>query len=273
MQDKILLLLLLTFLFSSSLLAQGPIDGFMKKGGEADLAFSYGYEHYENYYLGSELQDTFDRTYHSAALFIAYGFEENLGLVVSIPFVRSDADNKGFQDGQFFLKYRPVNKTRETSQTDFIVAAGVTTSLGNYRVSPESNNPIGEKPTVFEFRGVLQHQEYSGIFFMLKSGASYKIRPRNQFIIPTVGRVGYGNAKFYTDFWIDFTYTIGAGDNEVPLGQEGSTFLKFGGTLYFPIGKSFGVFANAAYTPWGRNIGRSPRLGAGFVLKLQGGNR
>ncbi len=260
---------ILSFLFQASLFyAQGPIDGYMKQGGEADFAFSYGYDHYTKYYLGKELQDTFNRTYQSASLFLAYGFEDNLGLVASIPFLWTDKNNRGFQDAQFFLKYRPYQKELKTGRLDIITAGGITTAISSYKISPESNNPIGERPTIFELRTVAQHNFKNGFFVMGKTGISYKIKPRTQFAIPNLIKGGYGHSKFYTDFWLEFFYTLNAEANIVPLGQEGSTFIKFGGTLYVPIGKYFGTFINAAYTPYGRNIGKSPRLGAGFVLKI-----
>ncbi len=261
-------IIFLILLSLSTTWAQGPIDGYMKAGGEADFAFSYGYDHYEKYYLGNQLQDTFNRTYQSASAFLAYGIEDKLNLVVSIPYMWTDKDNRGFQDGQFFIKYRALEKKGEQSKFDLITAAGITTALSSYRVSPESDNPIGERPTILEARFVAQHNWYSGFFIMAKTGFSYKIKPITQSIIPSLVRFGYGHSKFYTDFWVEGVVAIGAEANEVPLGQEGSTFIKFGGTFYVPIGKQFGAFVNAAYTPWGRNIGISPRLGTGFVFKI-----
>ncbi len=255
-------------LISLTAFSQGPIDGYMKNGGEADFAFSYGYDHYEKYFLGKVLQDTFNRTYHSASLFIAYGFENNLGFVASIPYMRADKDNKGFQDAQFFLKYRPLSKKMIKGQLNLILAGGVTTSISNYKISPESDNPIGEKPTILEASTVIQHNFKSGLFLMGKTGLSYKIRPITQVSIPNLFRIGYAHSKFYTDFWIEGLFAINAEANDLPFGQQGSTSLKFGGTLYAPINNFFGVFINGSYTPWGRNVSQSPRLGAGFVLKI-----
>lgn len=261
--------ILFLFIIGNSLLAQGPIDGYMKAGGETDIAVSYGYDHYGKYYLGDQLQDTFNRTYQSASIFLAYGLEDDLGIIASIPFMWTDANNRGIQDGQFFIKYRFLKKERKTGRLDLMLAGGVTTALSGYKVSPESNNPIGEKPTIFEARIAGQHNFKSGLFVMGKTGLSYKIKPITVPTIPSLIRVGYGHSKFYTDVWLEGAVAIGAGSNEVPLGQEGSTFVKFGGTFYVPIGKAFGVFVNGSYTPWGRNISISPRLGAGFVLKFK----
>ncbi len=255
-------------IFATTVIAQGPIDGYMKAGGETDFAFSYGYDHYEKYYLGATLQDTFDRTYQSLNLFIAYGFEENLGFVASIPFMWSDKNNRGFQDGQFFIKYRAVKKETKKGRLDGMLAGGVTTAISNYKTSPESVNPIGEKPTILEARFLAQHNFHSGFFVMAKTGVSFKIRPNTITSIPSLVRGGYAHSKFYTDIWLEHVHAIGAKANNVPLGQEGSSFIKFGGTFYVPIGKYFGTFVNAAYTPWGRNIGISPRFGTGFVLKI-----
>ncbi len=262
--------LLSTLLFLSYFLmnAQGPIDGYMKRGGETDFAFSYGYDHYTKYYLGDQLQDTFNRTYQSVSMFMAYGIDDNLGLVVSVPFMWTDKNNRNIQDGQFFLKYRPLRKEFNTGKMDLILAGGVTTALAKYKISPESNNPIGERPTIFDFHGVVQHNFHKGVFIMAKTGISYKVRPNVQASIPNLLRFGYAHSKFYTDAWIEGVFALNAEANTVPLGQEGSTFIKFGGTFYMPIGKRLGWFVNAAYTPWGRNIGISPRLGAGFVVKI-----
>lgn len=249
--------------------AQGPIDGYMKSGGELDVAVSYGYDHYEKYYLGNQLQDTFNRTYQSASIFLAFGIEDNLDFVASIPYVWTNAENRGLQDGQFFIKYRALKKEAEKSRFDLMFAGGVTTSLSSYRISPESDNPIGERPTIFDISTVIQQNFYNGFFFMAKTGISYKIQPINQASIPSLVRIGYGHSKFYTDLWVEGVTAIGAEANEVPLGQEGSTYIKFGGTFYVPIGKRFGTFVNGAYTPWGRNVSISPRLGAGFVLKFK----
>lgn len=268
MKKYFLLSILFWCLAHNFLFAQGPIDGYMKGGGETDIAVSYGYDHYEKYYLGNQLQDTFNRTYQSASIFLAYGLEEDLGFIVSVPFMWTDADNRGIQDGQFFIKYRFLKKEQKKGRLDMMVAGGVTTALSGYKVSPDSNNPIGERPTIFEARLVAQHNFNSGFFIMGITGFSYKIKPVTVPTIPSLVRIGYGHSKFYTDFWLEGAVAIGAGSNEVPLGQEGSTSIKFGGTFYVPVAKKFGVFVNGAYTPWGRNVGISPRLGAGFVLKI-----
>ncbi len=265
---KNLFLLSISLLFALGLKAQGPIDGYMKAGGETDFALSYGYEHYEKYYLGNMLQDTFNRTYQSVNLFVAYGFEKNLGFVASIPFMWSDKENRGFQDGQFFIKYRALEKKMKKGRLDYMLAGGITTAISGYKVSPESSNPIGERPTIIEFRTLAQHHFNSGFFVMAKTGVSLKIRPNTQTAIPNLIRAGYAHSRFYTDFWLEGVFSIGAKANEVPLGQEGSTFIKFGGTFYYPIGKYFGAFINGAYTAWGRNIGISPRFGTGVVFKI-----
>lgn len=264
-----IILILSAVLLSYFVKAQGPIDGYMKSAGELDIAVSYGYDHYEKYFLGDQLQDTFNRTYQSASVFFAYGLDDNLDFIASVPYMWSDGENRGFQDGQFFLKYRYLKKEQENGRFDAMVAGGVTTALSSYRISPESNNPIGERPTILEVRTVIQQNKWSGFFFSAKTGLSYKVRPVVQTSIPSLVRVGYGHSKFYTDFWVEGVFALNAEANEVPLGQEGSTFVKFGGTFYLPVGKQFGVFVNGAYTPWGRNASQSPRLGAGFVMKFK----
>ncbi len=263
-----LLSLLWFILLSISASAQGPIDGYMKRPGEIDFALSYGYEHYDRYYLGNIERTNFDRTYQSLGLFMAYGFEENLGLVATLPYMWTDSLNRGFQDGQFFLKYRPLRKETTKGRLDGIIAGGVTTALSRYPISPESDNPIGERPLIFEARALVQHNFNNGFFVMAKTGLSFKVRPNTQTAIPNLLRFGYATNKFYTDIWIEGVFALGAEANDVPLGQEGSTFTKFGGVFYVPIGQYLGVAVNAAYTFWGRNIGISPRFGGSLIIKV-----
>lgn len=249
--------------------AQGPIDGYMKGAGQTDFALSYSVESFTKYYLGTELQDTFNRQYNTVSLFFAHGFENKLGLIASVPYVRSDNNNSAFQDAQIFLKYSPIqNRNEDGSGFNLITAAGITTPVSNYPTSPSSTNPIGERATSLETRLGGQYQFKSGVFIYAKTGLTYRISPQEFATIPTLIRVGFGSSKVYADIWLEGIFALNQNNNTQVLGGSGSTWLKTGGVFYYALTPHIGVTLGGAYTFWGRNIGIAPRGTLGLVYKI-----
>ncbi len=270
MYQRFLKLVLLSFI-SFPILAQGPIDGYMKKSGETDFALSFGSERFTKYYLGEQLLDTFDRQYNSLSLFIAHGFEDNLNLIVSLPYMWTDENNRGLQDAQFLLKFAPLAKTFDGGSYNMITAAGVTTPLSKYPISPDSSNPIGERATSLEGRIGFQYNNWNnGLFAFVKTGVTYRLSPQKRTAIPSLIRFGFATSKIYVDAWLEGVFTLNADPNELVLGGGGSTYAKTGGVFYYSLSPNFGAFLGGAYTFWGKNIGLAPRYSFGIVYKFMG---
>ncbi len=259
---KILIFLSLYIFCILHIQGQGAIDGFMKNKSETDVAFTYSFEFYNKYYFGTEIQDISVNT-QTASLFIAHGFNNNLNMIVSIPYMWNGA-NSNFQDAIIALKYRGKKIDFDRGSLSRISSFGFSFPISGYEVDIEK--PIGQRATAFQLRHLYQYQ-IGGFFIHLQSGFDFRIIPSSQFSVPVICRTGFAHAKFYLDAWIDYFHTINAGVDQNISAGEGSRFLKIGGTLYYPITLKLGVFIGGAHFLSGQNIGKASRINLGFVLR------
>lgn len=250
-------------LCSTQLLSQGAIDGYMKQKKETDFALTYSYESYDKYYFGKEIQNISVQT-KSASLFVAHGLNNNLNLILSIPYMSNNGGIGKLQDAIISMKYRGKKIDFDNSSLSRISAFGFSFPISNY--STEVNYPIGQRATSFQLRHLYQY-EISGYFIHLQSGFDFRFIPSAQFSIPFIFRTGYAHSKFYVDSWLEYFHTMNSGIDQNISAGEGSSFLKIGGTLYVPIKPFLGVFVGGAHFLTGRNIGKASRINIGLVLK------
>ena len=244
--------------------SQGAVDGYMKSRGDTDFAFTYSYDHYNNYWFGDEKRPS-ENTIQSASFFAAHGFSDTLNIVVAIPYLWTDSLNRGFQDGIIMGKFRNLRKYYKESALSIITAAGLAFPLSNYPTN--SDRPIGARSTVIQLRALAQYELYKGTFFMLKVGYDFRLTPIKQSAVPIMFKIGYGKPKIYADAWIELFQTFNAlADNRIG-GGSGSSWLRIGGTVYIPVKENFGVFVGGAKFISGKNIGEAARVNVGFVLK------
>lgn len=255
--------ILLILFFPEMILAQGPIDGYLKGKNETDFALTYAYEKYTQYWFGSELQDR-ALTTKSTSLFIAHGLSDKANLIVSVPYIWT-VDEKSFQDAILAIKFLNDKKEYSHGSLSKITAIGFSFPISNYDVNLE--NPIGEKAVSFLVRHLYQYQSNQGWFVHLQSGIEFRFVPIAKLGIPAVFRTGWGGRKLYFDAWLDFFHTFNDGVNQSITEGEGSQFLKIGGTVYYGITPHFGAFIGGAKYLSGKNIGKANRLNVGIVWK------
>lgn len=263
------ILLLISFL---PLFPQGEIDGYMKKGGDADIALSYTYEHFDKFWFGKEAR-VYPVTRQSYSLFVNQGITRHLNFIASVPYIRSSKGEnylQGLQDGAFFLKGLPWQKSIEDKgKFSLILAGGYRFPLENY--ATERGYAYGQKARSIEGRANLNYKWGEGNFIDIKSGYNYRFEPVPS-SVPMVIKAGKGTAKVYYDFWLSYNKPIGGID--YPDRGPNNSFrelavenLRAGGTYYLPVFNNFGAFLSGGYTLWGRNSGQAYFASIGVVYK------
>jgi len=260
--------LLLPFLLLTAcpLFAQGPISGFMPERGRMDAALGYAYEQYDQYYFGEELQEASNIT-RAYNLFLEYGFSDTFSIVANIPYLWIDQTNRGLQDASLAIKYRNTHKQHPRGSHSIITSAGIRFPVSTYPTGTE--NPIGEGATVFQGRLVGQYNWNNGMFLHLQSGLDLEVVPQSQISLPLLLRGGWGLTRWYFEIWLENRHTFDAGVDEQIGAGAGSSWLRFGGALYYAVGPKFGLLLGGARFISGRNIGMANRINTGLVYKLQ----
>lgn len=258
--------LLFTGVGSAPTQAQGPISGFMPGRKVMDVAVSYSSESYSTYLFGEE-KTTLANTIQSYSLFIERGISDSFSLVLSLPYLWIDEENRGLQDANLFIKYRNEHKSFSKGELSFITAVGLSFPASAYPNQTET--PIGERATVFQGRFLAQYKFHMGLFLHVQSGINFRLIPTAQSSIPVLFRMGFGGRRFYVDGWLEYLSTFNAGVDDQIFGGAGSKWVKIGGTLYYPITPLFGAFVGASQTLSGKNIGLASRWNTGMVYKFR----
>ncbi len=258
------LLLFKLFLLPIFTLAQGPISGFLPGATTTDLAIGYSPESYDFYFFGDEKQEQ-QVSSHSYNIFIEHGFSPRSSLVLNIPYIVIDEENAGLQDATLALKYRNQRTEYANGNMNFITSVGLTFPISDYPT--ETDTPIGIKAFTFQGRLVAQYNWNYGTFLHIQSGLDFQFIPVSRSSIPVQIRAGMGAANFYFDVWLEWMNAINAGVDTSVTGGEGSSWLKTGGTFYYPFTDRLGAFAGMSYVLTGQNIGQSLRFNVGAVYK------
>lgn len=235
-------------------IAQGSISGFYTEKGAAMVVAGLGFEDSKNYYIGTEKSDL-SRSLYSVSLFGIYGINDRLNIQASIPYLSSNKQ-KGFQDAQFFLKYKVLQKEWKKDKLELSLATGFSFNLTDYNIG--GLNDLGQQAKVLETRALLHYQKQSGWFINLQSGFSFKFAPvPNSF--PMTLKLGKASPKNYFDFWYDLQHAFGGIDYRgTPSPQDfrrlGSNYHKIGGTYHFALSEKSGIYVAPSYVISGRNV-------------------
>lgn len=248
------------------LLSQGPISGFMPGGATTDVAFSYSNESYNSYFFGKEEQNISNEV-SSISLFLEHGINDSFSLVLTVPYLWIDEVNKGIQDGIVAIKYRNQYKRFRASSLSMITSVGVSFPMSGYPRA--TDNPIGIRATTFQGRFQIQHQFDFGFFYNIQSGIDFRLIPSALSSVPVLFRAGFGGKHFYVDGWLELFNTFNAGVDTQLLDGSGSNWAKVGGTFFYPVTSSFGLFIGGAYLLSGTNIGKAVRFNTGFTYKIK----
>jgi hypothetical protein len=275
--------LFITALLCSSLwtYAQSPVSGFMNGKGKGSIAVSYTAEQYDQVFLvpveasGVPVFNEVDVS--SISLYGTYGISNKLDAVLGLPYIKArgnasapvlselgyENERSGVQDLSLFLKYNPYTCKFGGNQLRFVLAGGLKTPLGNYKVDEglQSIIAIGNRATSVNGLAIAQFQSKSGFFLSGQTGYSLRSGRVPNALTGEV-KAGYGNRYFYFDAWYAGQVSDG-GTNILAEGFDGFfpatdvTFTRAGVNLYIPIKGGVGFSAGASRFLTGRNVGAS----------------
>ena len=261
------ILIILSFFVPLTILAQGPISGFLPAPGQWDLAYSYSRESFSTFF--DENGERTDRALlaRSHNFFLEHGLNQRSSLVISAPYIHNDRTNQGLQDGGLWLKYRNERNEQPQGAHNVLTAVGLSFPLSGYA----NDNPlaIGRRASTFHGRLVWQYEASYGWFLHLQSGIDFQFAPVAQAALPILVRGGVGTSWFYADAWLERYQSLDGQANGPQLtAGTGSTWTRVGGTLYFPLRAWVGVLGGLTYVIDGKNIGYSQRWHVGVVFRL-----
>lgn len=280
--------ILISFLVSHTLSAQGPLDGYLKGKGVLDLAPSISFNSAKTF-VGSGGQ-TYDLGYEGTllSLFAEYGLSNKVDIVGTAAYVFTGTQS-GLQDGGLFVKYRPVYRNFGGGRIGVLLGTGLAFPLADYE--PAVSGALGQKAVILPARLILQWETPLGLFLNLSGGynrrfdrlqdadiaAVRQVRPDYQPVQPAdfstlLFRVGFPAARYYLDAWVEWQNAAGGSDYvpDLPdLPQAfGVSYMQVGGTAYYSESGRSGFYVSGGYILSGRNTSRMLRLTAGMVFRF-----
>lgn len=281
--------IILFCLVSSFGFSQGPIDGFFKGKGNADIAVGMGVNRSTNY--TGHPDSLYDQSYgaEQVGLFAQYGITANLDAVFSLPFVFGAGENK-FQDMGLHVKYRPLKINWNKNEWSTLFAGGVSFPASDYQA--DISGALGRRTKKIPLRMISQVKLSNGLFFNITG--SYFIRfdrvkesvlteyqtlhPSHKISQPfdhysLMSRIGYAGNHNFVELFVQYQNTLDGIDFkqgvEQPIQLYEVDYLKVGGTYYYGKQEN-GVAVNIAYIPGlRRNIGNIIYAGVSFILKYR----
>lgn len=290
---------LLSLFINSPTHAQGLVDGFMRGQRKASLAVSYSQESYDSYYAGkTEIRSPNLGTVstQSLNLYGTYGLGYDLDLIVSAPYVRTEASagywqkQEGFQDLSAALRWEAFDYKIGSARLSWLFAVGYSLPLQNYVI--DAPVAIGHGSRNLDGRTLLHFK--SGAFFLtgqlgyIRRGQVTLDRVVNYYdpdnlnpnssstvnvpdVIDAVIRGGLATKYIYVDGWVQQQRPYGKGTDiapGIPFPTNAIGFTRAGVSVYLPLIKRFGLNGGYSTTLNGQNIGKATRLSGGIVIGI-----
>lgn len=287
---------LLSLVFANILKAQGPVDGFFDKKGNASITLSYTYGNYDEFYVGGqkvigvpELNEI-DQTIYS--IYAKYGLADNLSLIANLPYIKAEGkgnpdpvngttEQSGFQDASVFIKWAPYVKQLEHGSMTYFGALGGLIPLG---YEPNGILSLGTGAPGLDGKLGLQYNNNSGFFGTVIAGYGLRGKANNdlngggdKFDAPNVAnavfKLGYAGKYFYVDGWLDAQTSLSGVDimGEGFAGNFPETrvgYSRVGANLYVPFTPFIGASAGFGTVIDGRNIGLTTYYSGGITLSF-----
>lgn len=291
MKNKFLQVLAVA-LFTASLSAQSPVDGFMQGKGKGNVVVSYAMEKYDKVLLVPKEVDGVpvfnDVKVTSQSVYATYGLLSNLDVVVSLPYITAKGnaseavltnlnfqnERKGIQDVSLFLKFNPFNCKVGSSNLSFIGSIGYQAPVGNYRADEglQSIIAIGNRAQTLSFIGIAMFKTKYGIFTTGQFGGMTSTNGVPDSYMSDI-KLGYAANKIYADLFLSYKATLGGTDI---LGNGFTGFFpgtrvnatKVGLNLYAPVYKKIGLAGGVSSYIAGRNLGKGTIVYGAIVYKI-----
>lgn len=276
--------------------AQTEIDGIMMSKNNFCVGAVYQNSSWSEYWEGSFKRENLNLgtvSTKSVAVMGNYGVSDKLNLILSLPYVQTNASagtlkgQKGIQDFSVTLKYMPLEKTIGKSTYSVYALGGFSTPVSDYTADylPLS---LGLKSKTATLRLMGDYQR--GNFFSTISGAYLKRAnitiERNSYLINNVHyisnevdmpdvisvnfRAGYRSnrliAEFVIDNWVTQTGGFDITKNNMPFPSNAMNALKYGVNSKYTFKKipELSLVGGYNYVAEGRNVGKSNTVYGGI---------
>lgn len=293
----VLLLSLHTIGFS-----QGMIDGFMRGKGNTTAALSYAHESYDTYFVGgtsTQNPNLGTIATRSITLFASTGITDKLDVVINLPYIKATAkqgywqDQRGLQDGAFYLKYQPLRyQLGNLGEASVLLAGGISTPFSRYVA--DAPVAIGHHSTNLDGRVAGHFKSKFGVFVTAQAGYIYRSMVKldrdasdippdmqgnyygHQTNVPDAldyaAKIGFASSIIYADAWLNYQQARG-GTNigpGVPFPSNGVTYTRTGFSIFGPLPfyKAIGLGVGSSFTLNGKNVGKATRYSASLVYNF-----
>jgi hypothetical protein len=284
---------------ASSAAAQTVDDGFMMPKRTLSAGVMYAHESWDQYWEGS-LKRTNGNigtlTTQSIASMIGYGVTDRLGLIATLPYIRTHAsqgvlnDMSGFQDLTVAAKFRLLTSgpTSRGAINAFIVGtAAIPVSDYTPDFYPLSIGTGGGRTAA---RLTLNFQSNSAWFVNASSGYTFCANVRlnrssyytngqlymtNEVAMPNVLNntfsTGIDRGRWRIPLSLTQQRTLGGGDirrQDMPFVSNRMDFVKLDGGVMYSLPRSLSIQLGAGRVLSGRNVGQSTTFTSGLFYAL-----
>ncbi|GEO04136.1 hypothetical protein AAE02nite_18000 [Adhaeribacter aerolatus] len=280
------------------------VDGFMKGKGNSSVAFSYSYESYDTYFVGGTSTQNANLgtiTTRSLSFYGVAGLTDKLDAIIALPYIKATADQgfwqdqKGFQDGAFYLKYNAYEqKLGNLGSLSLMVAGGISTPFSPYIA--DAPVAIGHHSTNLDGRLITQFKSNYGVFLSAQAGyvrrSDVKL-DRDAVPLPETGRgspyynghtshvpnsfdysvkLGFASSLVYADAWLH-KQEAGKGTNigpGIPFPSNAVSYTRTGFNVFVPLPffPAIGLGGGTSFTLNGKNVGQATRYSGSLVYNL-----
>jgi hypothetical protein len=299
MLTRTMRLLILVAVGASSAAAQTSDDGLMLPKRTLMAGVLYAHDSWDQYWEGT-LKRTNGNigalTTQSTALVGGYGVTDRLGLMATLPYIRTHAsqgvlhDLKGFQDLSITAKFRLLG-TGPTSHGAFsaFIAGRAAVPVGDYTPDfyPLSIGTAGRRAS-----GHLTLDFQSNSVWFANASAAYmwcsnvrlnrnayytdgQLYLTNEVVMPNVLdytlSAGFNRGNWRIPFTLVRQHTLGGGDirrQDMPFVSNRMDFVRLGGGVMYGLPKNLSVQLGAAHVLSGRNVGQSTTFTSGLTYAL-----
>ena len=251
-------------------MAQGD-TGFLRGTGRTDVAFSYDFESYSHFFVGSTRTSDPNVgrvTHESANLWVAYGIDSRTDLVLNASYVDSESDGiatasnqdqKQLQDATIGFKWQMNTWQLGPGRFSLFFAPAAKIPMSHYEA--DAITGIGDGQIDYRGRGILQYTSDFGVWLAVESGFDYRTdSPPNE--IPLNVTLGIPCTQYCT-ITPFYSYVSSLGNKDLtttpfPVVQEPGVqeeYSRWGVSAIFHIEQNWGFTAGWKTTIAGRNTG------------------
>lgn len=297
---SITIITVLICLTTVNLKAQGLIDGFFNKKGDANVSLSYSNSTFDSFFVGKTKVDGVpahnEISQNIFNFYANYGITDNLTAIVNLPYISAEGEGapdpvngtteqSDIQDLSIMVKYALFKDKLENGNMTYFTALGGSIPLG---YEPNGILSIGNGAPALDGKLGMHYKNNSGFFGTAILGYTIRGEADNNFnvggnsdkldapnSINTLLKVGYNCKIVYVDAWFDSQSSSSKGVDILGEGFFGNfpetrvNYARVGGNVFVPIVNNFGVNVGVGTTVDGRNLGNATTYSGGIVYSIK----